>query len=68
MISLHQVTKTYETPAGKFAALKAIDLNIEAGQFVGIGQNRPQKGGRRGRYQVSELVELTVDEPMAMAA
>ena len=36
MISLHQVTKTYETPAGKFAALKAIDLNIEAGQFVGI--------------------------------
>jgi putative ABC transport system ATP-binding protein len=36
MISLHQVSKTYETPAGKFAALKAIDLNIEAGQFVGI--------------------------------
>jgi putative ABC transport system ATP-binding protein len=36
MISLHQVSKTYETPAGKFAALKGIDLNIEAGQFVGI--------------------------------
>ncbi len=36
MISLHQVTKTYETPAGKFAALKDIDLEIEAGQFVGI--------------------------------
>jgi putative ABC transport system ATP-binding protein len=36
MISLHQVSKTYETPAGKFAALKLIDLNIEAGQFVGI--------------------------------
>ena len=36
MISLHQVTKTYETPAGKFAALKAIDLEIRPGQFVGV--------------------------------
>ena len=36
MIALHQVSKTYETPAGKFAALKSINLNIEAGQFVGI--------------------------------
>src|ERR1041384_7959740 len=36
MISLHQVSKTYETPAGKFAALKDIDLEIRPGQFVGI--------------------------------
>ncbi len=36
MISLHQVNKTYETPAGKFAALKDIDLEIGPGQFVGI--------------------------------
>jgi putative ABC transport system ATP-binding protein len=36
MISLHHVNKTYETPAGKFAALKDIDLDIEPGQFVGI--------------------------------
>ena len=36
MISLHQVSKTYETPAGRFAALKSIDLDIEAGQFVGV--------------------------------
>ena len=36
MISLHQVNKTYETPAGKFAALKDIDLEIQSGQFVGI--------------------------------
>ena len=36
MISLNKVSKTYETPAGKFAALKSIDLNVEAGQFVGI--------------------------------
>lgn len=36
MISLNQVSKTYETPAGKFAALKDIDLEIDPGQFVGI--------------------------------
>jgi len=36
MISLNHVTKTYETPAGKFAALKDIDLEIRPGQFVGI--------------------------------
>ena len=36
MISLNRVSKTYETPAGKFAALKDIDLEIEPGQFVGI--------------------------------
>ena len=36
MISLHQVNKTYDTPAGKFAALKDIDLEIQPGQFVGI--------------------------------
>jgi putative ABC transport system ATP-binding protein len=36
MISLHQVNKTYETPAGKFSALKDIDLKIHPGEFVGI--------------------------------
>ena len=36
MISLHDVTKTYETPAGKFAALRNIDLEIKPGQFVGV--------------------------------
>ncbi|HET6979968.1 MAG TPA: ABC transporter ATP-binding protein [Pyrinomonadaceae bacterium] len=36
MISLHQVNKTYETPAGKFAALQDVDLEILSGQFVGI--------------------------------
>ena len=36
MISLHQVSKTYETPAGKFAALKQIDLAIHPGEFVGV--------------------------------
>jgi len=36
MISLQQVSKTYETPAGKFSALKQIDLEIRPGEFVGV--------------------------------
>ena len=36
MISLQQVSKSYETPAGKFAALKDIDLEIQPGEFVGV--------------------------------
>jgi len=36
MISLNHVSKTYETPAGKFAALKDIDLEIRGGEFVGV--------------------------------
>ena len=36
MISLQQVSKTYETPAGKFSALKQIDLQIRPGEFVGV--------------------------------
>lgn len=36
MISLQHVSKTYETPAGKFSALKEIDLEIQQGTFVGV--------------------------------
>jgi len=36
MISLHQVSKKYETPAGVFSALTNIDLEIRAGAFVGV--------------------------------
>jgi len=36
MITLNHVSKTYETPAGKFAALKNIDLEIPGGEFVGV--------------------------------
>ena len=36
MISLQQVSKTYETPAGKFSALKDVDLEIQSGEFVGV--------------------------------
>src|SRR5258706_8545965 len=36
MIGLQGVTKTYETPAGAFPALRNIDLEIGAGEFVAI--------------------------------
>ena len=36
MISLHQVNKQYETPAGTFAALQDVDVQISAGEFVGV--------------------------------
>lgn len=36
MISLHQVSKKYETPAGVFAALTSIDLEVRSGEFVGV--------------------------------
>ena len=36
MISLHQVSKKYETPAGVFSALTNIDLEIRSGEFVGV--------------------------------
>lgn len=36
-----------------------------AGSFVGIGQNRPQKGGIRGRYELVELVEIQERERKA---
>ncbi len=36
MISLHQVSKKYESPAGIFSALRDVDLRIGAGEFVGV--------------------------------
>jgi len=36
MISLHQVSKKYETPAGVFSALTNVDLYISGGEFVGV--------------------------------
>ena len=36
MISLHEVNKEYETPAGAFAALRSVDVEIGAGEFVGV--------------------------------
>jgi putative ABC transport system ATP-binding protein len=36
MISLNKVTKKYATPAGEFSALKAVDIEIQAGEFVGV--------------------------------
>jgi putative ABC transport system ATP-binding protein len=36
MISLHHVNKTYETPAGMFSALRDVDVEVRAGEFVGV--------------------------------
>jgi putative ABC transport system ATP-binding protein len=36
MIGLQGVTKTYTTPAGAFTALRGIDLEIGAGEFVAV--------------------------------
>jgi len=36
LIELQGLNKTYDTPAGAFAALRGIDLTIEAGEFVAV--------------------------------
>ena len=36
LIDLRQVVKIYETPAGQFTALKNIDLQVNAGEFVAV--------------------------------
>jgi ABC-type lipoprotein export system ATPase subunit len=36
MIDLQGITKVYSTPAGPFPALKGIDLQIQAGEFVAV--------------------------------
>jgi len=36
MIMLRNVTRTYQTPAGGFAALKGLDLDVPAGEFAAV--------------------------------
>jgi putative ABC transport system ATP-binding protein len=36
MISLQRLSKTYDTPAGAFSALRNIDLDADSGEFVAI--------------------------------
>ncbi len=36
LIDLRKVVKTYQTPAGGFTALKNIDLQVKAGEFVAV--------------------------------
>jgi putative ABC transport system ATP-binding protein len=36
LIELHGVMKEYETAAGRFPALRGIDLRVDAGQFVAV--------------------------------
>ncbi len=36
LIDLRQIIKSYETPAGPFLALKGVDLEVDAGEFVAV--------------------------------
>ncbi len=36
LIEVHNLVKVYKTPAGDFAAVKGIDVDVKAGEFVGI--------------------------------
>ena len=36
IIELNKVVKTYETEAGTFPALQAVDLQVESGEFVAV--------------------------------
>jgi putative ABC transport system ATP-binding protein len=36
LIDVHQVVKVYESAAGKFTALKGVDLHVDAGEFVAV--------------------------------
>ncbi|MBI5879486.1 MAG: ATP-binding cassette domain-containing protein [Chloroflexi bacterium] len=36
LIELRQVVKSFESPAGRFTALKGIDLHVERGEFIAI--------------------------------
>ena len=36
MIALRSLTKTFQTPAGAFLALRGIDLDIKSGEFVAV--------------------------------
>jgi len=36
LVDVRQVVKTYATPAGSFTALKGVDLQVQAGEFVAI--------------------------------
>lgn len=39
-----------------------------AGMFIGIGQNRPENGGDRGRYALTELVAIATSAPAVAVA
>ena len=36
LVSLENVEKVFNTPAGPFKALKGVDLQVEAGEFVAV--------------------------------
>ena len=60
MISLQQVSKTYETPAGKFAALKDVDLQIQPKLLKVLEEKRFRRlGDVRDRQVDVRLIAAT---------
>jgi len=52
MIMLRNVTRTYQTPAGGFAALKNLDLDIPSGEFAAVvGRSGSGLAGIRERVE-----------------
>ena len=43
LIDLREVVKTYETGAGSFTALKGIDLRVDEGEFLAVGNPAPPR-------------------------
>jgi len=58
MIKLQGLSKIYHTPAGDFAALRSIDLQISAGEFVAI----VGKSGAESQHSSTWWVELTLQQ------
>jgi putative ABC transport system ATP-binding protein len=57
LIELRQVTKTYESAAGSFPALKNVNLNIDKGEFVAVA-------GKSGSGKTTLMNMITgIDRP-----
>ena len=66
VISLQGVTKTYDTPAGQFGALRGIDLEIGRGEFVAIvgksGSGKSTLLNMLGGIDRPSLGSVTIDD------
>lgn len=49
---------TVKYPANRFTKESVVNMFMLAGEYMGLGENRAQKGGSLGLYRVSEVQEL----------